>query len=289
MEDTEKPGGVPFEALFGDLLGKGFKLALSRSPGKDARPYSETYDEDPFTVVRGTLWSHSEKKTNYRVGDKVLGFMEVENDKYLFVVAAEITSVPERDADGSGGVCGYAELCQFAPFLNRVVIRTRRKRGCTKWLFSLDNYVANNSMTASVLDRPYETTAFPGFNRIDIPFAKLVCIAEGDQHRVYREMLASRRGVYALKDTHVGKIYVGSAYGKDGLAQRWRKYLETCDGGNKMLAELYAREGREYFKRNFRFTVLETFDAGASAEDVVAAESFWKENLMTRKFGYNAN
>ena len=235
------------------------------------------------------MWSHSKKKTNYGVGDKVLGFMEVENDRYLLVVAAEITSVPKRNRDGNGGVCGHLDIAEMRPFMNRVVIGTRRKRGCTKWLFSLDNYVAKNGMTVSVLDGPYETTAFPGFNRIDISFPKLMSIVGGDQHRVYREMLASRSGVYALKDVNVGKIYVGSAYGKDGLAQRWKKYLETCDGGNKMLAELYAKEGREYFEKNFRFTVLETFALGAAMEDVVAAESFWKENLMTRKFGYNAN
>lgn len=39
--------GVPFQALFGSLLGTGFKLALSRNPSKGAQPYAETYDEDP--------------------------------------------------------------------------------------------------------------------------------------------------------------------------------------------------------------------------------------------------
>lgn len=94
--------------------------------------------------------------------------------------------MPKRNKDGNGGTCGHLDIAEMRPFMNRVVIRTRRKRGCTKWLFSLDNYVAKNSVTVSVLDRPYETAAFPGFNRIDISFPKLMNIVGGDQHRVYR-------------------------------------------------------------------------------------------------------
>ena len=44
-----------------------------------------------------------------------------------------------------------------------------------------------------------------------------------------------------------------------------------------------------YIQENFKYTILETFEDDVSVEDIIARESWWKEVLLTRKFGYNAN
>ncbi len=37
----------------------------------------------------------------------------------------------------------------------------------------------------------------------------------------YYEALKKITGVYCLTDTHTGKLYIGSATGEGGVAQRW--------------------------------------------------------------------
>ena len=84
-------------------------------------------------------------------------------------------------------------------------------------------------------------------------------------------------------------MYVGSAYGIDGIAQRWNCYLNTQTGNNKKLIELYNEKGVQYFKDNFKFTILEVFDKKTDSKIIINSESMWKNKLMTREFGYNDN
>ena len=57
----------------------------------------------------------------------------------------------------------------------------------------------------------------------------------------------------------------------------------------KKLKELVEEKGLKYIQENFQYSILETFTDDASDEYIIARESFWKEVLLTRIFGYNAN
>lgn len=50
--------------------------------------------------------------------------------------------------------------------------------------------------------------------------------------------LSSVRAIYLIVDRTDGKQYVGSAYGEDGLLQRWSMYINTKHGHNKKIKEL---------------------------------------------------
>jgi hypothetical protein len=91
-----------------------------------------------------------------------------------------------------------------------------------------------------------------------------------------------------LSDKNNGKLYIGSAYGEEGIWQRWQEYSKTLHGGNKRLKELYKREGESAFQ-NFQYTILETLDRESSADEVIAIENRWKAHLLTREYGYNDN
>ena len=58
---------------------------------------------------------------------------------------------------------------------------------------------------------------------------------------------------------------------------------------NKRLKDLVEEKGLRYIQENFQYSILETFTDDASDEYIIARESFWKEVLLTRFFGYNAN
>ena len=47
--------------------------------------------------------------------------------------------------------------------------------------------------------------------------------------------------------------------------------------------------GREYARANLRFALLEFWSMRTSDEHVLAREGYWKDVLLSRKFGYNKN
>lgn len=42
-------------------------------------------------------------------------------------------------------------------------------------------------------------------------------------------------------------------------------------------------------KENFRFSILDIYKSTTNSEIIIERESWWKETLLSRKFGYNAN
>ena len=67
--------------------------------------------------------------------------------------------------------------------------------------------------------------------------------------------LRSVNGIYVITDLRNGKNYVGSAYGKNGIWQRWQTYAETGHGGNKLLVRLL--ESEEKAVDHFQFSILD--------------------------------
>ncbi len=93
--------------------------------------------------------------------------------------------------------------------------------------------------------------------------------------------LSSVNGIYLIKDKKVGKLYVGSAYGEDGIFGRWSAYSQNGHGGNKELKDLDPT--------NFEFSILEITPPTSSVDEVIQRENRWKIKLGTREFGLNSN
>ena len=91
-----------------------------------------------------------------------------------------------------------------------------------------------------------------------------------------------------ISDTLTGKLYIGSAYGNNAFWQRWVEYAKNGHGNNKLLKETISKNGKEY-SSNFTFSILEIFGLNTMDDEIINKESFWKERLLTRKFGYNEN
>lgn len=129
---------------------------------------------------------------------------------------------------------------------------------------------------------------FPGYEEILLSFAELERILiEPRRYSAWQTALSSVNAVYLIVDTLTGRQYVGSAYGDGGLLQRWKAYVDTYHGGNKLLvAELQADP--ETYAR-FQFSILQILPKTATPDAVVAVESVFKNKLLTRQFGLNAN
>lgn len=282
-------GFFPFEALAPvstPELRSGYKIALSMHHGDTGERFVDIWraGED---VADACLWSTSTGKiSNYRIGDRVLGFIRLDRDQYLLVTACEITSVPPAP-----GPCGRADLPEWKWAVGGLVIRTHKGNTRSRWIFGLENYMAKHAVSVEGLRGRPRGPEFRGYDDVLLTFPELLRVSDDAFSPDYRNALASVDGVYLLRDRLTGRMYVGSAYGADGMAQRWRCYLDTATGGNKSLVELYRREGRAYFEKNFSFKLLEWFPKSRHypPDRVIARENHWKEALGTREFGYNEN
>ena len=109
-------------------------------------------------------------------------------------------------------------------------------------------------------------------------------------HPSYKNALENQQAVYVLTDTNTGKLYVGSATSKNEmLLSRWRGYIEKFHNGNEGLKELFKQEGAEYFKKYFKYSIIENFNSKVNPDFIIKRESYWKEVLDTRRHGYNKN
>jgi len=56
------------------------------------------------------------------------------------------------------------------------------------------------------------------------------------------------------------------------------------------LTKLISKNGVDYARQNFRFSLLEYRPMKTDDNEIIGRESFWKEVLLTRgQFGYNRN
>jgi hypothetical protein len=101
----------------------------------------------------------------------------------------------------------------------------------------------------------------------------------------WKTALENQKGVYLVTDTSNGKMYVGSAYGINMIHGRWSSYIGNGHGGNIGLTDLPFDHIKQYFK----YSILDIFKSTIDDTVIIKRESWWKENLMTRLFGYNKN
>jgi hypothetical protein len=129
---------------------------------------------------------------------------------------------------------------------------------------------------------------FPGFKAVDLAKTQLDVIVKHELES-WRTVLSNVAGVYLISDKRSVKLYVGSASGEGGLWQRWCQYAATGHGGNVELKQILQNEGGPERANAFRFSILDVADVHATTDEILGRESHWKNVLLTREQGLNAN
>jgi hypothetical protein len=94
--------------------------------------------------------------------------------------------------------------------------------------------------------------------------------------------------VYLINDTSTGKLYVGSAYGEDGIWGRWKNYVSTKGHGhNKLLKKLIAKD--PLHGNHFSFSILMLLPRTVTPDEAIKKEILFKKKLGTNSFGLNDN
>jgi hypothetical protein len=109
-----------------------------------------------------------------------------------------------------------------------------------------------------------------------------------NQYKDWKRMLSATKGIYLISDTKTGKLYVGSAYGEEGIWGRWKVYVKTKGhGNNKTLKELVMVD-KEY-GQHFKFSILMLLPSTITADQAIKKETIFKNKLGTNSFGLNNN
>ena len=129
--------------------------------------------------------------------------------------------------------------------------------------------------------------AFPGFDKVLLTYAELQAMTTDSRYTSWRTALGAVQAVYLIADSSTGHLYVGKADGSERLLGRWTTYARDGHGGNVALKGLVGLDASHH--QHFLFSILRVFGPEATTREVDAAESHYKQALLSRRHGLNRN
>src|SRR5574344_436498 len=244
----------------------------------------DEYKNNPEIVNNNWFLYKPESGRNYFYeGEIALNFIPLGDDAWLLTSVKEIN----KSLDVSDDI-GYeaTEMSIYKQYFGRVVVKFHKYFKST--VIKFGNY-ENDLVVLQILPSLYEDDEFPGYENVRLSYNNLKQIIERKKMS-WIGALENQKAVYLITDTKTGKLYVGSATSQYGmLLQRWKAYINNGTGGNQGLEEVKKAKGFEYIKKNFEYSILENYNARIDDNYVLSRESWWKETLKSRYFGYNYN
>jgi hypothetical protein len=141
-------------------------------------------------------------------------------------------------------------------FIGRLILSFHRRSTMRGRDFYLEKHY-NDFVVSEILRECYSGERFPGYENINHDFSQLEMIFRNGLLD-WKTALGNVKGVYLIVDKSNGKKYVGSAYNETGpIWARWQCYISSGHGGNVELRALIDREGVDYARKNFKFSILE--------------------------------
>lgn len=151
--------------------------------------------------------------------------------------------------------------------------------------------MAEQSATKSglwVLEPGRKLPPFDDYLEFTLTYPELKGLFEHEEaHRDWRASLSAVAGIYLILAQTSGNLYVGSAYGENGIWGRWKNYAATGDGGNVQLRKLMRKDSS--YPEQFRFSVLQILPKTMARDEVLQREIKCKHKLGTRAVGLNSN
>lgn len=269
------------------------------------RDYLKLYksdNPDDMQFFKDSIMSlGSEKRARLSRRDIVLQFIEIRSHVWLLVDAVNITSQCSEKKGYNKFTQKEFEIAKgdqlecYRAFCGRLTVNWKNK---PQQFFYVSDEIINSVEVKEVLDNHYLELdeEFCGYEKVSKSYIDLRNVMDNPS---WKAALSNVYGVYVLTDSATGKLYVGSATGEQGVYGRWSTYLDSGydkdevnnkDYPNKQLRNLVEKNGIEYIQNNFQYSLLEIFQKNETGKDkALERESYWKNVLKTREWGYNDN
>jgi hypothetical protein len=231
---------------------------------------------DIRTMLEGQYWNNKKRKS-FKEGQITIGFIRLnEKDLWLLFHIGKVTN----DLNVLDGV-GYKfeTLIKYKKYFGRLIVKFKNK---AQTMIRLASSIIDNCEVIQILPDTFDNDIFPGYDKVKISWQELSRVISKES---WKTALRNQKGVYLITDISNGKMYVGSAYGDQMILGRWKSYIKTGHGQNKELKKL----DFNHIKQNFRYSILDIFKSTVDDKVIIERENWWKEMLLTRKYGYNSN
>ena len=229
-------------------------------------------------------WQEHQNQRNFQC-DEIVSLIYLGKDKWLFAGVYAVQGVKQRKSQKKTWFqYSTKELKGLKHLTGRAIISFEKNFRAS---YLKGNKYADNLIVSEMRDQRMSVGDFPGYNSVLLSY-RLLCTIVREDLPTWKSALSNVSGVYIITDNKTGKHYIGSAYGGDGIWQRWVAYAKNGHGGNKELRQLLKTKRNDYIQQ-FQFSILEVCDLNASEEYVISRESHWKDVMRSREFGYNSN
>ena len=232
-------------------------------------------DRIAHKLIADHSWNYKAQKS-YKEGQITIGLARIKYNSWLLFHVGRVT----KDLNKLNAV-GYQfeVLPEFEKYFGRLIVRYKNT---SQNLVRMASSVIDECEVEQILSDVFDNDIFPGYENVNLSWDELARVIEKES---WKTALQNQKGVYLVTDANNGKMYIGSAYGENMILGRWQSYVRTGHGGNIGLKPL----DFEYIKKNFRYSILDIYKSTVDDQVIIDRESWWKEVLQSRKFGYNEN
>jgi hypothetical protein len=239
---------------------------------------------EEFFDGRFRQWQEQQNQKNFQC-KHILSMIHLENNRWLFAGVYKVKGVKPYQRKGKiRFLYSTQEVKGLDHLTGRAIIQFEKNFRAS---YLRGHKYEDQLILAELRDQRMTIGDFPGYNSVLLSYRMLKTIVR-ESNPSWKAALSNVAGVYLVTDTTSGKMYVGSAYGGDGIWQRWTAYSKNGHGGNKELRVLLHKKGENHAE-HFQFSLLEICDLNSSDEYVIDREVYWKKALKTREFGLNQN
>jgi len=273
------------------------KIRLLIPDGSNDWKPLQVFKNNPDELLADCFWVNRNKNDEWRydfeVGSIVIGFARLDITEHTWLITSIAKVTKQKNNKGSDVIKDnigyeYEKISNYDSIMGRVIVKYHNRVNQTIQ-FANSKFPKNNNITVidccevvQILPDRFDNDIFPGYDKVSISWHELSRVIKKDN---WKTALQNQKGIYLLTDITNGKCYVGSAYGNDMILGRWQNYVQIGHGGNVELKKL----GFDYIKKNFKYSILEIFKSTIDDQTIIERESWWKEVLQSRNFGYNAN
>lgn len=256
---------------------KNVKIRFNLMFAQNWNPIELFKNGDISTMIEGQYWNYKKNKS-YKIGQVTIGLVKIKpnEDYWLLFHIGQVT----KDLNKLDGV-GYEheDLPDYQKYVGRLIIKFKNK---AQTMIRNADSVIDECYVSQILPDTFDNDLFPGYEKVNISWGEMNRLLDKDN---WKTALQNQKGVYLLTDISNGRMYIGSAYGENMILGRWRAYLQNGHGGNIGLKRLTF----DHIKHNFKYSILDIYKSTTDDQVIINRESWWKEVLQSRQFGYNEN
>ena len=237
---------------------------------------------EEFLAGKFKVWQEHQNQKNFEC-EHILSLIHIGGNRWLFAGVWQVLRVEKGTWKPS--LCyryKTKEVTGLNHLTGRAIIHFEKKFRAS---YLKGQRFVNKLLICELRENRLTVGEFPGYKSICLSYKMLQTIVK-DRTPSWYTALSNVAGVYVITDISDGRLYVGSAYGKQGIWQRWSTYADNKHGGNSELRKLIKEKG-EGHAANFQFSLLEVCDIDCGEDKALDRESFWKNVLRTTQFGLN--